>query len=477
MGGEEERAIEKLSAIEKGIDKMLEMRQQIVELRETESQRQKALEELRASEKKYKTLVENIPHRLFMKDRNSVYVFVNETYAANLKMKPQEISGKTDYDLFPKELAEEYISDEKRIMAKGQLENIEEEYVHEGQTGFVHTVKTPVRDENGDTIGILGIFEDITERKRNEEELQKNCVHLKELVSNRTAELETVNQEFQREVGERRRVEERLRELEGMYRVFLESAGTAMVVIEEDLVISRANREFEKLSGYPKEAVEGKKSLKEFLAPADLEKIESYLTEKTNLDYVPRDEEGQFIGQGGNIRDIRIITAPVPGVKKTVVSLADIADRKRTEESLRTLREQYQALLENAKETILVLQEGRLKFGNPQVFAISGYTEEELTARPFQEFIHPDDRETFEIHLKKLGQEKFSEVRPFRLIHKEGTVRWVESRGALIQWEGKPAVLNFMADVTDRKQAGEELRNSIETFRTLVNAMEKYFLL
>jgi PAS domain S-box-containing protein len=268
-----------------------------------------------------------------MKDRNSVYVFVNETYAADLKMKPQEISGKTDYDLFPEELAEEYISDEKRIMAKGQMEDIEEEYVREGQTGFVHTVRTPVRDENGDTIGILGIFEDITERKRNEEKLQKSCAHLEELVSNRAAELETVKRDLQREVGERRRAEERLQELEG----------------------------------------------------------------------------------------------------------------------LRTLREQYQALLENAKETILVLQGGRLKFGNPQVFAISGYTEEELTARAFQEFIHPDDRETFEFYLKKLEQEKFPQVRPFRLI--------------------------LMTDVTDRKQAGEELRNSIETFRTLVNAMEKYFLL
>lgn len=477
MGEEEERAIEKLSAIEKGINKMLEMRQQIVELRETEGQRQKALEELRASEKKYKTLVENIPHRLFMKDRNSVYVFVNEIYAADLKIKPQEISGKTDYDLFPKELAEEYISNDQRIMAKAQLEDTEVESVHEGQTWFVHTVKTPVRDENGDAIGILGIFEDITERKRNEEELQKNCAHLEELVSNGTAELETVNRELQREVGERRRVEERLQKLEGMYSVFLEYTGTAIVVIEEDMVISWANREFAKLSGYPKEAVEGKKSLKEFVAPADLEKIQSALTGRTNLEFVPREDEGQFIGQGGNIKDIRIIAAPVPGVKKAVVSLSDITDRKRTEESLRTLQEQYQALVENAKETILVLQEGRLKFGNPQVFGISGYTEEELTARPFQEFIHPDDREMFEFHIKKLGQEKFSQVRLFRLIHKEGIIRWVESRGALIQWEGKPAVLNFMTDVTDRKQAGEELRNSIETFRTLVSAMEKYFLL
>jgi PAS domain S-box-containing protein len=83
----------------------------------------------------------------------------------------------------------------------------------------------------------------------------------------------------------------------------------------------------------------------------------------------------------------------------------------------------------------------------------------------------------FEFHLKKLGQEESYQVGPFRLIRKEGVIRWVESKGALIQWEGKPAVLNFMTDVTDRKQAWEELRNSIETFRTRVNTMEKYFSL
>jgi PAS domain-containing protein len=49
----------------------------------------------------------------------------------------------------------------------------------------------------------------------------------------------------------------------------------------------------------------------------------------------------------------------------------------------------------------------------------------------------------------------------------------VENRGALIQWEGKPAVLYFMTDITDRKQAEEELHNSIEPFRALVNAMDK----
>jgi PAS domain S-box-containing protein len=173
MKEEEERAIEKLSKIEKAINEMLAMREQVIELRESETQRQQGIEVLRASEKQYRTLIENLPQKLFLKDRNSVYMFCNQNYAADLKIKPEEISGKTDYEFFPKELAEKYISTDQEIMDAGQLENIEEKYIHNGETSIVHMVKTPVRDERGEPVGILGIFWDITEQKRNEEEMKK----------------------------------------------------------------------------------------------------------------------------------------------------------------------------------------------------------------------------------------------------------------------------------------------------------------
>lgn len=466
--------LEKLSTIERAIDEMLELRQQVLELRESENQRQKAIEALRGSEKKYRTLVENIPQKLFMKDKNSVYVFCSEKYAADLKIRPEEISGKTDYEFFPRELAEKYVSDDKRILATGQLENIEEKYVRGGQTFIVHTIKTPAKDERGELIGVLGIFWDITEQKRNEEEMRKYRAHLEELLSNRTAELQTVNKQLEREIGECRRVQDQLQETEGIYRTLLENTGTATVLIEEDMIISLANREFEKLSGYAREEVEGNKSLTEFFTPADLEKIkESYLGGTETPHTVPRDFEGQFIGQRGNIRNIRITAAAVPGAKKGVVSLLDVSDLKRTEESLRTLQEKYQALVDNADEAILVTQDDLLKFCNPEIFRISGYAEDELTSRPFKEFIYPDDREVFELYLRKPGDERLPRAQSFRLIHKEGHIRWLETRGALIRWEGKPAVLNFMRDVTERRQAEEELRNSVEPFRELVNAMEK----
>ena len=133
-------------------------------------ERDQALAALRQSEAKYRTLIENLPQNIFLKDRESVYVSCNGSYAREMGLRPDELAGKTDFDLYPKELAEKYRSDDRRTMVAGATEEIEETYLRQGEERWVRTVKTPVRDEAGAVSGVLGIFWDITDQKRIEEE-------------------------------------------------------------------------------------------------------------------------------------------------------------------------------------------------------------------------------------------------------------------------------------------------------------------
>ncbi len=126
---------------------------------------------LHKSEAKYRTLLDNLPQRIFLKDRDSVYLSCNMNYARDLKLMPDEIIGKSCRDFYPAELAEKYISDDKRIMDSGKTEEFDESYILEGREITVHTVKTPVKDNKGNIVGILGIFWDVTEQKRLENEL------------------------------------------------------------------------------------------------------------------------------------------------------------------------------------------------------------------------------------------------------------------------------------------------------------------
>jgi PAS domain S-box-containing protein len=159
------------------------------------TERKRAEQKLRASENRYRTLAENLPLMVFVKDRASVYVSCNQSFARSLGIRPEEYAGKTDYDFFSAGLAEKYRRDDERVMESGRTEEIEEEFIRDGKKLSVQTVKTPLRDAAGNVTGILGIFWDITERKRVQEQLRQSSLYTRSLLEASLDPLVTISRE------------------------------------------------------------------------------------------------------------------------------------------------------------------------------------------------------------------------------------------------------------------------------------------
>jgi PAS domain S-box-containing protein len=153
--------------------------------------------------------------------------------------------------------------------------------------------------------------------------------------------------------------------------------------------------------------------------------------------------------------------------------------RLQTSQKLKESEEKYRLLVDNANEAIVVAQDGVLKFSNPNATILTGFSAQELAVKSFTDFIHPDDRDmVVDRYIKSIKGEEVPHSYSFRIINKDGNIRWVEINAVRIGWDGKPATLNFMSDITERRRAEEELRNSEERLKIVFeSAPDPYYMM
>jgi PAS domain S-box-containing protein len=163
------------------------------------------------------------------------------------------------------------------------------------------------------------------------------------------------------------------------------------------------------------------------------------------------------------------------GINLGILStLRNITESKLTEIVIRESEEKYRLLFDNSSQAIVVAQGNFFRFVNPKVCEILGYSEEELLSIAIPDFIYPKDRKmVIGNYRKRLNGESSPQNYQFRFLRKDKTIAWVELNAVLITWLGKTASLNFMSDITKRKQAEEELHNSNEQLHQLTKYMEE----
>jgi PAS domain S-box-containing protein len=144
--------------------------------------RKQVEEALRNSEALYHSLVESLPQNVFRKDLDGRFTFANRRFCGTLGRTLEQIIGKTDFDIHPPELAEKYRQDDRRVIETEEtFEMVEAHRALGGETIYVQVVKAPTYDSEGRVIGMQGIFWDVTDRKRAEEEMRNALATEREL--------------------------------------------------------------------------------------------------------------------------------------------------------------------------------------------------------------------------------------------------------------------------------------------------------
>lgn len=250
-------------------------------------------------------------------------------------------------------------------------------------------------------------------------------------------------------------------------RLLVDTAGDAIVTIDDASVILDWNPTAERMFGWPREEAVGR-VLTTLIVPERHREshhrgLARFLREGTP-GILHRRVETHALARDGREFDVELSVWPVEQEGRFTFSafIRDISRRKRAEQALRDSEEKYRAVVENANEGIVVSQDGFLKFMNPRALALTGRTPDQARATPFIEMVHPDDRaRVYGNYLRRMRGEEVENFYNFRVVTTGGEVRWLQISAVAIAWEGRPATLNFLSDVTGSLALQEDLRQTL----------------
>jgi len=279
----------------------------------------------------------------------------------------------------------------------------------------------------------------------------------------------------ERDLTERRRAEEALREANEKLRVIFDSIGEAVTVVDLDGNVVDANKEALRLHGFgSKDEIIGRKA-SEMVAPVDRERSVNDAIKSLKSPYLSGRTEYKLIDAGGREFDGEFNVAVIKdnkGKPAGFIGIArDISERKKAEEALRKSEEKYRDLVDNERDVILSVDAlGFITSINPAVKGW-GFTPEEILGKNFIELVPEDWREIIAVDMRKALLEAGEMTAEIKIVSKNGEVLPIEYSAKVIQDEGKYAgVRCIVRDIKERKKAEEALHDSEERFRLAVNA-------
>jgi PAS domain S-box-containing protein len=286
-----------------------ELGQRVEELQQEVLERQRTQGELHRKIAEIESFINNIPDMAWLKDCESRFIAVNNSFGMTVGMDPKSLISQTCEVCFGKEAVKKFREDDQKVM-KSRKQTIIEEKVVDSQNNevWLETIKSPILNESGKVLGTVGIARDITRRKRAEETVQR----------------------------ERNRAQQ-----------YLDIAGVIMVVIQADQTVGLINRRGCEVLGYSDVEVIGQNWFDSFLPEQDREKVKNVFSDLIAGNIEPMEYfENDVLTKSGEMKTIAWHNAVLRDAENNIIATlssgTDITERRQAEEALKKARDELE---------------------------------------------------------------------------------------------------------------------------------------
>jgi two-component system, cell cycle sensor histidine kinase and response regulator CckA len=358
---------------------------------------------------------------IYVKNPAGRYLLINEAGAQAVGRPIQEIIGRDDAELFAADSARAIMERDQAVLASGTTQTYEERAVINGERRVYLSTKGPYRNQSGQTIGLIGMSLDITERHRAEE----------------------------------------------YFRSLVQNSSDVITVIEADGTIRYESPSIHRILGYSQDELVGKNAFSYF-HPDDVPRMSTRMEELLRQAGTASSSEFRFRHANGSWVPLWAVATNLlndPSVRGIVVNSRSVTEQKRSEKALIEAEARYRTLVEQLAAVTYIARlglQGQWLYVSPQIWMMLGFTPEEWLADPnmWLSRIHPEDRA-----LVASAEDAAIAGRAFRaqyrLLHREGRVVWVDDTASVMRdAEGDNLLHGVLLEVTERKGLETELHQA-----------------
>jgi len=404
------------------------------------TERKRAEEALRESEGLFRAFIDHSPNLIFLRDKEGRYLLANKAFEKRHRLGSGEGVGKTPYDLFPKEVADDHLEFDRLVMEKGAAVEREQDMQYGGGVTFREiNSKFPIRNSDDEILGVGLISTDITD-----------C----------------------------RRAEKALRESEAHNRTVLNSVLDGIITIDGEGTIMSFNAAAEGLFGFAAKEAVGR-NVNILMPEPERSEHDGYLAK-----FLETGEAG-IIGIGREVvakrkdgtlfpMDLGISEFTMEGRRLFVGVTHDITERKLAQEALRESEEQFRSLVNNMTDSIFVFDlDGCYRMVNSIASQALGYSEAELLELTVADIAIDKPLEERQKAWQRLGPGRSLTVEA-RHRRKDGSTYPVEVKVNGFQAGDDSLIMAVARDISERKRAEKQLRSAKEEAETASRAKSEF---